>query len=320
VEGTTSPGLTLEVSERRDVSVTATDASGAVVTGTALTATTSDEAIAGVTPVIGSGGGPSASAAFSLVGRAPGSATVRFRHSASGTTLDLPLTVEVPRPPVIGLSTTSVTLPATAGGVSPPPANVLVRNEGGGALSWSVRESAPWLAVSPLTGFGGRHFVLTANVAGLEEGIYEADVVVAASGAEPRTVQVTLVLASADLDFAGSYVAEVVVQAGTCTPRSAFPTPPVGRRRTVELAVTGSVPRIVIVIDSLVMGGTILADGSFQVRSASIPGPPVGQLSTSLTGSLRVNGSAAHLEGVLRHPGFLSCPWSEAVSGNRTGS
>jgi hypothetical protein len=318
VEGVPDGSLALDVGERREVRVEARDPSGELVSGVGLAATTSAAGIVAVDPIAGGG---ASTAAFRLIGESVGRATVRFRHPSTGVTLDLQVEVVLPRPPVIGLSTSSVTIPATAGASSPPPMDVLVRNEGGGTLSWFVTETAPWLAVSPISGVGAGRFVITVNSTSLTAETYEAEVAVTAPGATPAILHVTLLVASADLDFAGRYTAQAVVQAEqTCPPIVAMPPPAPGRRRTLHLAVTGTVPRIEIAMDGVVMGGTIAADGAFHVRHATPPAPPpVGSVVTTLTGTIRVTEGAAHLQAHLQHPGsFLSCRWSEAVSGDRT--
>jgi hypothetical protein len=226
-----------------------------------------------------------------VTGNSAGEAAIRFRDTSSGTTLDVHVTVVLPTPPVISLSITSVTLAATAGGVSPAPVSVLVRNDGGGVLSWFVREDASWLTASPSNGVGGGHFVLTANTATLAAGTYEAVVDVAAPGASSRAVHLTLVVDSANLDFAGSYDAEAVVQEHRCSPSFGTPPPPVGRRRSLQLAVTGTVPGIQISADGVVMGGTIRADGSFEVRHVQPASGPFGGPVTTLTGTIQLTES-----------------------------
>jgi uncharacterized protein (TIGR03437 family) len=71
----------------------------------------------------------------------------------------------------------------------------------GGAPQWSARvspanEVTSWLAVSPASGTGARQLTVTASTAGLGNGVYNATVLVQASGTTPayQTVQVVLVV------------------------------------------------------------------------------------------------------------------------------
>ena len=103
-------------------------------------------------------------------------------------------------PPTIGVSPDSLSFDATVGGVDPPPQELKITNEGGGALSWKASFSTTvgqsWLFISPTSGMSPSGLTVTANSFGLPEGLYEGQITIEAQGAEnsPQSIPVTLVV------------------------------------------------------------------------------------------------------------------------------
>jgi hypothetical protein len=105
----------------------------------------------------------------------------------------VPVTLTVnPAPPVIGLTPASLSFTATAGGTNPAAKTIAVSNTGGGTLSWSAADNAPWLSLTPTSGTNTGSIAASVNVGGLAAGTYTAAVTISAAGTASKTVPVTL--------------------------------------------------------------------------------------------------------------------------------
>lgn len=80
-------------------------------------------------------------------------------------------------PPVLSLSPSSIDF-----GSSITDADFTISNVGGGMLSWSIMENAPWLIVSSMSGTGYFRNGVSVDRAGLAEGTYTTDIVVSSNG------------------------------------------------------------------------------------------------------------------------------------------
>lgn len=121
------------------------------------------------------------------------SATVRL-NATGASTVTLPVTLTVataPVPPAIGASPTSLSFTAVQG-ASPAPKSLTISNTGGGTLTWTASENAPWLTLSRASGTGNGTVTLTAATSSLTSGTYAATVTMTAAGAAPVTVPVSL--------------------------------------------------------------------------------------------------------------------------------
>jgi PKD repeat protein len=133
----------------------------------------------------------------SISGLAAGTYTTDVTVAAAGATgspRTVPVTFTVnPPPPVLAVSPGSLAFSGTAGGASPAAKTLDVSNTGGGSMSWTVAESAPWLSVTPGSGTNAGTITVTPAIAGLSPGTYTTDVVVTAAGAggSPKTIVVT---------------------------------------------------------------------------------------------------------------------------------
>ncbi len=114
---------------------------------------------------------------------------------AIGSPKTVPVTFTVdPPPPALAVSPASLTFTATEGGANPASKDVSVTNTGGGTLSFSISDDAPWLAVTPGSGSAPATLSVAPSIAGLARGTYTATVTVTAPGVagSPKTVGVTL--------------------------------------------------------------------------------------------------------------------------------
>ena len=100
-------------------------------------------------------------------------------------------------PPVIGTSPTTISFTATQGGANPATQTLSISNMGGGTLSWTASDNAPWLTVSPPTGTGNGAVMLSVSTGTLTVGSHSSTVTMNASGASSVTVPVTFTIATA---------------------------------------------------------------------------------------------------------------------------
>ncbi|MGZ6675136.1 MAG: BACON domain-containing protein, partial [Solirubrobacteraceae bacterium] len=124
-------------------------------------------------------------------------ALLRYRDIASGATpLAAPTCLAAP---VLSVSPASLSFAATQGGTGPAAQTLSVVNTGGGSLPFTATASAPWLTVSASGAAAPATVTVTANAAGLAPGTYNASVTIdgGAAGGSPRSVPVTLAVASA---------------------------------------------------------------------------------------------------------------------------
>ena len=94
-----------------------------------------------------------------------------------------------PPPPVLSVSPASLSFSGTAGSANPASKTISVSNTGGGSLSFTASDDAPWLTVSPATGSAPADLTAAVNTAGLSAGTYNATVTVTAAGVSgsPKT-------------------------------------------------------------------------------------------------------------------------------------
>jgi hypothetical protein len=99
-----------------------------------------------------------------------------------------------PTNPTIGVSPTSFSFTATAGGSNPANQSMGITNTGAGTLNWTASDNATWLAVSPTSGTAPSAVTVSVNIAGLTPGTYNGTITITATGAtnSPVNVPVTL--------------------------------------------------------------------------------------------------------------------------------
>lgn len=96
--------------------------------------------------------------------------------------------------PTIGVSPSSMSFTATAGGANPANQSLSISNTGGGTLNWTASDNATWLTVSPTSGTAPSSTTVSVNITGLAAGTYNGTITISATGATntPVTVPVTL--------------------------------------------------------------------------------------------------------------------------------
>jgi glucose/arabinose dehydrogenase/PKD repeat protein len=173
--------------------------------GGTLTFTASDDAPwLAVTPASGSAP-QSLSVSVDTTGLAAGtySGTVTVTSSGvQGSPAAIPVSLTVnpaPAGPALSVAPATLSFNATAGGATPAAKTLDVSNTGGGTLSFTASDDAPWLTVAPASGLAPQALTVSANPAGLAASTYTATVTVSASGASgsPKTVPVSFTVAPA---------------------------------------------------------------------------------------------------------------------------
>jgi hypothetical protein len=96
--------------------------------------------------------------------------------------------------PTIGVSPSSMTFSATAGGANPAAQALNISNTGGGTLNWTASSNQTWLSISPTSGTAPSAPNVSVNIAGLVAGTYNGAITISATGATntPVTVPITL--------------------------------------------------------------------------------------------------------------------------------
>jgi len=150
-----------------------------------------------------SAGSYSSSFTIAVTGRNGGTQTatipVTFAVSSSGTTTTTPPTSSTTPTSSIALNPTSLSFSGTAGGANPLAKTINLSNPTGGTLSWTLAESAPWLALNTSSGTTTTEtdqISASVGISGLSAGTYSTLISVTASGASnsPQQIPVSLTL------------------------------------------------------------------------------------------------------------------------------
>ena len=160
--------------------------------------------------------GSTITATVNTVGLTPGSysGTISVTDpAATNSPQTVPVTFNIAAAPVIGLSPTSLTFTATAGGANPSNQTVTVSNTGGGTLSYTASDNQPWLSVSS----SGSTMTVSVTSAGLAANSYSGTITVSSSNAlnSPQTVPVVLTVTASPVPPAISVSPTSLLFSGT---------------------------------------------------------------------------------------------------------
>jgi hypothetical protein len=105
--------------------------------------------------------------------------------------------------PTIGVSPSSLSFTATAGGSNPANQTISITNTGGGTLNWTASDNATWLTVSPASGTAPSTLTASVSITGLVAGTYNGTITITATGAtnSPLSVPVTLTVNAAGTEL-----------------------------------------------------------------------------------------------------------------------
>ena len=114
--------------------------------------------------------------------------------TAAEVAADMTRPVGPQAPARLGVSPASLSFSGAQGGPQPAAKTLSVANEGGGSLSFSASDDAPWLTVTPGSGSAPQTLNVQASTAGLAQGTYNATVTVTSAGTagSPASIPVTL--------------------------------------------------------------------------------------------------------------------------------
>lgn len=116
---------------------------------------------------------------------------------ATAVTIPVNLTVEAaPVPPIIRTSPATLSFTAMQGDGNSNSQTLGISNTGGGLLTWSANENAPWLSISPTSGTGNGSIIVTTTIGSLTAGTYNAQITVSATNAAPVSIPITLTVTS----------------------------------------------------------------------------------------------------------------------------
>jgi hypothetical protein len=117
---------------------------------------------------------------------------------ARSTSVPVTFTVtEAPVPPRIGASLTTLSFTAQEGGSNPAAQTLSLSNTGGGNLTWTASDNAPWLTLSQTSGTGNGTITVTAATGSLAAGTYNAMIALGSTGATTIQIPVTFTVVSA---------------------------------------------------------------------------------------------------------------------------
>jgi subtilase family protein/BACON domain-containing protein len=139
------------------------------------------------------------SGSFTITVRATNIAGDGVPGNADTTDQDFALVVYnatsgAPPGPTIGVSPSSLSFSATAGGANPTSQSLSITNTGGGTLSWTASANQTWLTVSPTSGTAPSTATVSVDISGLGAGTFNGAITISATGATntPVSVPVTL--------------------------------------------------------------------------------------------------------------------------------
>lgn len=99
-----------------------------------------------------------------------------------------------PPPPEIGAAPTAFYFNAVAGGDNPDSKILIITNEGGPTLNWSLSHSESWLSLAPGAGTDSGDVTVSVDITGLSFDDYEDVIVITAPGASNDPVEVPVFL------------------------------------------------------------------------------------------------------------------------------
>jgi glucose/arabinose dehydrogenase len=188
-----------------------------------------------------------------------------------------------PPPPALAVSPASLSFGGVAGGASPAAKTVAVSNTGGGTLSFTATDDAPWLTVSPGSGTAPRDLSVNVNTAGLTAGTHTATVRVEGAG-DTKLIPVTLTLTPPQppaLSVSPASLTFNVVEGGAAPPA-----------QSLAIANTGGGTLSFTTSDDAAWLSASPASGTAPA-SVSVAVSPAGLARGTYSGSVRVDASGA---------------------------
>ncbi len=126
--------------------------------------------------------------------------TITFTaDGASGSPVNIPVTLTVAANPILSVSPLTLTFTATVGGNNPAAQPLTIANTGSGTLNWTATKTQSWLSLDSANGTASSTIQVSVNIAGLAAGTYNDTITINATGASgsPQTIAVTLTVSQA---------------------------------------------------------------------------------------------------------------------------
>jgi len=107
------------------------------------------------------------------------------------------IVAEAPVPPRIAAIPTTLSFTAQQGGGNPAAQTLNISNTGGGTLTWTASDNAPWLTLSQTSGSGNGTITVTAATGSLAAGTFNAVIAMGSTGTTTIHIPVTFTVTSA---------------------------------------------------------------------------------------------------------------------------
>jgi hypothetical protein len=169
--------------------------------GGTLTWTASDNAAwLTLSPASGTNNGAmsvSAATGSLAVGTYSGAITISAPGARSTSVPVTFIVAEAPVPPRIAAIPTTLSFTAQQGGGNPAAQTLNISNTGGGTLTWTASDNAPWLTLSQTSGSGNGTITVTAATGSLAAGTFNAVIALGSTGTTTIHIPVTFTVTSA---------------------------------------------------------------------------------------------------------------------------
>ncbi|MDH5739634.1 MAG: fibronectin type III domain-containing protein [Nitrospira sp.] len=168
--------------------------------GTLIWNATASAAWLTLSPAAGSGNGTIAVTASTSSLTAGTYNTIIMVNAVGTSTITIPVNLTIapaPVPPAIGASPTSFSFTVQRGGGNPAAQTLNISNTGGGTLTWTASDNAPWLTLSPATGTNNGAVSVSAATGSLAVGTYSGTIIISAPGVRSTSIPVTFTVAAA---------------------------------------------------------------------------------------------------------------------------
>jgi glucose/arabinose dehydrogenase len=192
-----------------------------------------------------------------------------------------------PPPPSLSVTPSSLSFSGISGGASPAAKTLAVSNTGGGTLSFTATDNAPWLTVTPGSGTAPRDLSVAVNTAGLASGTHTATVTVDGAGVagSPKQIPVTLTLDPPQppaLSVTPANLAFAVVEGGAAP-----------AAKTLSVANTGGGTLSFTTVDDAAWLSASPASGTAPA-TVTVSVNPSGLTRGTYSGNVRVDGGGAN--------------------------
>ncbi|MCP4218326.1 MAG: hypothetical protein GY765_27060 [bacterium] len=112
--------------------------------------------------------------------------------SNSPVTVNVTLNLSQTGQAVISIDKSALIYSGLEDGAAPPSQTFLVDNSGTGTLTWSISDTASWLACTPTSGSGAAEITASVDSSGLSEGTYSGTISISANASNsPQSIAVT---------------------------------------------------------------------------------------------------------------------------------